>query len=634
MGKPFAKELEQISNTINWASTQTVNELHTAIYDNSLNRPFYIVGSGGSLSACYFMADLLQSRGFFAKAVTPLNTKSLLVGLRNSILIFISSSGKNTDIISSYKRCIEQEPSIAISICLKKNTPLKKLSNSYSISRHFEFELPSGKDGFLATNSLVAFFILLQKSININENVHTAYHTSQSDDFKLFSRKVSKRKTCVVLYGSWGQSVAMDLESKFSEAALGNVMVSDYRNFGHGRHHWFDKRGKDSFVVALITPNEKRLAEKTLSLLPLAIPKLMISTEYEFSEGSIDLLVKSFHLVKEIGIINKIDPGRPGVPEYGRTLYNLKYESLLSNDQLQQPRGLERLSISRKVQSITLLSDTELSTWSKAYNLFTEKMRAAKFGSAIFDYDGTLCSTENRYDGLSKEIIDELVKILNKGFIIGIASGRGKSIRDDLQKQIPKQYWDSVVLAYYNGSDVGILSDNSLPIKDIKTHISLLKLIEAIKSNAYLNDKLKIEERPLQLVIDIANKFEWAKVKPALYHLLMSLRLTDIQMVVSSHSCDIIIKPQVTKLNIIDTVKKLALNKNISDECICIGDCGQYQGNDFELLTYPFSLSVDEVSYDPNSCWNFSRPGMKGVNSTIEYLAKFKFYKDYFAIDL
>ena len=72
----------------------------------------------------------------------------------------------------------------------------------------------------------------------------------------------------VVLHGVSSKIGAIDLESKFSEAALGNLQVADYRNFAHGRHNWIYKRGKSSGILAFITPEDNALAKKTLAFNP------------------------------------------------------------------------------------------------------------------------------------------------------------------------------------------------------------------------------------------------------------------------------------------------------------------------------------------------------------------------------
>ncbi|MFN0188427.1 MAG: SIS domain-containing protein, partial [Bacteroidia bacterium] len=326
LGKPFTKELELIESTFHWAIEQDTSKIQSL---SDTGAPVYVVGSGGSLSACYFAVYLLQNMGITAKAITPLELYYSRHALSKSRILFLSASGKNSDILFAFKKSLESNPLEITTICMRKGTPLTKLANKYSIANAIEFQLPSGKDGFLATNSLLAYFSILHKSfqkpgtnsiVNFKENFELS--------IKTFLDKITTDHTITILYGGWGHPVAIDIESKFTEAALGNIHMSDYRNFAHGRHHWFAKRGKDSAIIALITPEEEGIAKKTLSILPESIPKLLITTDKDSSIGSLELLIKSFTLVNFTGQKQKIDPGRPGVPKFGRLLYNLKYSSL------------------------------------------------------------------------------------------------------------------------------------------------------------------------------------------------------------------------------------------------------------------------------------------------------------------
>jgi hypothetical protein len=75
-----------------------------------------------------------------------------------------------------------------------------------------------------------------------------------------------------VISGLAGTSAAADIESKFSETALGAVQLADFRNFAHGRHHWLLARAHNTGVLAIVTNEDEVLAEKTLALLPDDIP--------------------------------------------------------------------------------------------------------------------------------------------------------------------------------------------------------------------------------------------------------------------------------------------------------------------------------------------------------------------------
>ena len=109
--------------------------------------------------------------------------------------------------------------------------------------------------------------------------------------------KNTNNNTCfTILYGSYHHAVAVDLESKFSEAGLAPSLLSDYRHFAHGRHQWFDKK-KDSAIIALTCPADEKLCLKTLQLLPESIPKLVFNVPVENFEGTIDLLIQSMQLI-------------------------------------------------------------------------------------------------------------------------------------------------------------------------------------------------------------------------------------------------------------------------------------------------------------------------------------------------
>jgi hypothetical protein len=617
MGRPFEQEIEKTIDTFAWASEQPVEELTKQLL-RSPHLPLFIVGSGGSLSACHLAAFLYQKMGVIAKAITPLDLFYCKEAIRGAKVLFISASGKNSDIIFAFKTAIACEPYSLTGVCMKKDTPLGKLSKDYSgIAKVFEYKLPSGKDGFLATNSLIAYFGILLKVFGcLNEsrieNVSQAYLS----DLSKFVKRIDKSYSHMVLYGGWGQPVAADLESKFVESALGDISISDYRNFAHGRHHWFAKRGKSSSIIAVITPSEEKLAAKTIALLPKSIPVLTIKCENESPFGILDLLIKSFHLVKDVGKMQGIDPGRPGVPEYGRKLYNLKYASTLREDK----DSVDNIIV-RKVNCKTLreLTSTEYEYWKNAYQVAKDSLAKASFGAIVFDYDGTLCSFDNRFLGISDKAKEELIRILDNGFIVGIATGRGQSIRVDLQKAIPEKYWKNFIIGYYNGSDIGLLSDDAKPDKKKESNKHLLELHNFFNQNEYPL-KFKSELRPNQLTIELEDTKNWNRIKPFILQTVKVFGYPEIELLESTHSIDIVSRPHASKLNLLPFCKDLLKSKSLPIDILCIGDKGQWPGNDFELLSTLHALSVDEVSPTVNSAWNFSKPGVKNIDALLDYL--------------
>jgi hydroxymethylpyrimidine pyrophosphatase-like HAD family hydrolase len=633
MGKPFSQELKKINQTYTWASEVQIENLEQ-ITDVLFKKPLFVVGSGGSSSACSLFALLHQKMGIIASAITPLELQYSKNAInKNCNIVFISASGKNSDILFAFDTAVKKEPNNILSICLKKDSPLNKKSLKYSIANIIDFENPAGKDGFLATNSLVAYFTIISRIYKLNYPIKDLLPSVEFlSGVRNFSKLLYEDFTITVLYAGWGKPVAIDIESKFSEAGLGNILLSDYRNFGHGRHNWFDKKRKQSAIVALITKEDEELANKTLDLLPLGIPVLKIDTNYEYANASIDLLVKSFYLVDEIGKMKNIDPGRPGVPDYGRKLYHLKYSKFYSEKNKISDKV--KNAIIRKFGNIESFSkENILPLWMNAYNDFIENLNNKKFKGILLDYDGTICSTEERFDAPRKEIIEKLEYFLSKGITIGIITGRGKSVRENFQKLISEKYWDKFVIGYYNGAQIGTLNNINLPVQD-NSNVLFFEIEKLLISEPLIQKFTKIDLREGQLTIHINDKHNSEIIKEIMIDILKRHYPFNIQILESSHSIDIILI-ETSKNLIINHFENLLNNENMKDEFLCIGDRGKWPGNDFHLLSNKFSLSVDETSNDPHTCWNLSSVGINCVETTLEYFeAITPFENGYFKIKL
>lgn len=635
MGKPFKIELLSIEKTIEWAAVQDISILRDFFEQNS-SLPLLSIGSGGSLSACHYACLLYENSYSVSKALTPLDLVYSKKVVRDSKVLFISASGKNSDIQFAFKKSQVYGSKMFANICMKCNNPLEEMSRGFSNSYSVNFESTTGKDGFLATNSLVSFFVLLYRSL-VSEELDLLRQLSALATEKYiakyheYSYAVRNRPFFTVLYGGWGLPVAFDVESKFTEAALGAVQLSDYRNFGHGRHHWFDKRKETSSIIAIVTPQERKIAEKTLSLIPPEIPRLIIDTEISSSLGSLDLLIKSFYLVDSIGDIRGIDPGKPGVPDFGSKLYHLNCASFYKNDEIKTDIKTKAILKKAYAYRIEDLSIDELNKWSYAYDAFRKKIQEPNYSTIIFDYDGTLTSrnSENRFTNeLSQEVKDFFVNILSNRIKIGIVTGRGKSIKELLRNSISQIYWSQIFIGYYNGAEVSSLSDDSAPDTSICCDSSL-KFIEASIHNEYFlnKDLFDIDLRPYQLTLKAKSKAALEIIKSICAQIILINKLQNVIIIESSHSLDVVVRPKVSKLNIIERFFE-------NDACLCIGDKGLVPGNDFELLSTPFSLSVDEVSSHPDSCWNLIPTEKQNREGLLYYLNNIQVFDGYFKFNI
>ena len=617
MGKPFKGELEKLSDTIRWAEGQDVTSLQKFLFAEDKQTPLVCVGSGGSLSACHYAAYLYKQRnGVLAEAMTPLQLMySGKEIIRSSKLLFLSASGKNKDILNAIKYGIKYNEAGMMSLTLRKNNPTEELIAQYPKVQSWCEAIPSEKDGFLATNSLVATFMLLCKAAEGSE-VQIPSFKFQDSSVETWNLKPATWNF-LVLYGAAGEPVAWDIESKLTEAALGAALLSDYRNFGHGRHHWFAKRKENSCVIALVTPVERELAEKTIGCLPKDVPLIYIESELETPQASIELLVKAFRFVNELGVVRGIDPGRPGVPSYGRALYNLNYFKL-TNSLLPAEKTLD-VAVHRKLGVAGMENAALKAYYSAACSRFVQRLNRAKYTTIAFDYDGTLSAKDrkSRYtNGLCDDIKDALERLLDNGVEIRVATGRGKSVGYSLKQSVDKKYWPQIKVGYYNGACLLTLGyekkledflDNPFD-PELK---ALEEELECRISKDFVNYEFAERRQQLSIEGDMTPE-ESQIVYDTCREIIWDKQLKGIRVWRSSHSMDIVVYHEVSKLHVVED----------PETTLCIGDYGSVEGNDYELLTSPASLSVDKVSRNADSCWNIAPSGVYGLDATLYYLSR------------
>ena len=634
MGKPYSKELDKISETYAWANATPIDNL-VEFVKKSEKTPLYIIGSGGSFSATTFASLLHQHIGMVAKCLTPLEFLEYESIDSNCSVLIATASGNNRDILSAFDKAVKINPKNIGIVCASVTNKLtKKAVNVPNVLIH-GVKIPIGKDGFLATNSLIATliwlcrsyisaYLLLYKIPTLNELVYLGKSKEKfEEDLKEKLNDFADRETIVCLYDNWGKTAAADLESKLVEAGLVNVQLADYRNFAHGRHNWLDKNKEKTCLIALVNPNCEQLASKTMKLIPDYTPKITISTNYEGPIATISLLIQILYVVKFFGEIRNVDPGRPRVADFGRKIYHLPIPKNNPNSFT----DFEKLALRKKFGHCNV-NDLETKTRVEQLHKFLKNISSQKFGAIIFDYDGTLCDSENRLTHPSKEIKEKLIQLLENEIIIGIATGRGKSVRESLQKIIPEKYWSKIFVGYYNCSDIGELGDNSIPSKESTKDPNLVEILELLEKQKIISKDNDVTSRLKQITLenidfnalDLIQKIET----------IAPMMLKNIKIVESSHSVDLLVK-EVSKLNLVEYIKK-----KISDpyEILCIGDKGKEPGNDFELLSYSYSLSVDMVSSNVETCWNLTSSQKFGESATYEYMNKFNIVNYYFMVKL
>ena len=534
-------------------------------------------------------------------------------------------------------RLVRREPTVLAAICTRSHTALSELASSHGWTSCHEFPTPVRKDGFLATNSLLATSVLLVRAYGyvfaalpslppkLDDLLHPDQHPLRfSSALEQSFRPLCERRTLVVLHGHMTQPAAADVESRFTEAALANVQLADYRNFAHGRHHWLARTADDTAVLILSSPEESNVADRTAMLLPKSIPVLHL----RFSAGPPGMLSAVLHSIylgwfaaKAIGL----DPGKPKVPQFGRRLYHL-HAIPKSPPSAITLSDSEACAIERK-SGLTIANlhlRNQLDDWRSHYRTFQKKLANAHFSGVVFDYDGTLCHSTERVTGLRREVVARLIALLQAGIIVGIATGRGKSVKKELRAQIrPIHLRKLIMVGYHNAGEIGLLDDDKVPPCDATLHDSLLEVNDTLTRNQFISRNSKLEAKGRQITLEVTRPVLVQDIRNCVSDIARSHVETNVKIVQSSHSIDIL-APGVSKQSLVTAMTERLGHHQGNPEILCIGDRGRWPGNDFELLQHPFALSVDQTSQDQLTCWNLAPPGSRNVDACLYYMDHIK----------
>ena len=287
------------------AATADITPLRSFLLSDPA-RPLIATGSGGAATVADFAALLYGARGGVSFAVTPYTLNSYSdEALKTCKLLLVSKGGHNNDIVFAAKRGLSVNPSKTASFTLyggERNEVRKLFSKAGSV---LSIDIPGLKihDGFVSTGTPVTYFALLCRAFDPTCDLskygrlpEQPFHLVRNDGTVLSPEDFRDVRHYIILHGSWGRPVAANLEGKLVESGLCTTGVYDYRNYCHGRFIFTSQHLEDSAVVMLVSPRERDIAERTRKFLPASARIVVIETDADAPEGSLDLLIRSSEL--------------------------------------------------------------------------------------------------------------------------------------------------------------------------------------------------------------------------------------------------------------------------------------------------------------------------------------------------
>lgn len=603
MGRPLPENSGRaLDNSYSTALAADVSDLTEVVARLSAHDVAF-VASGGALAVAQLAATLHErTTGHAARAMTPLQLTWLTVRQTPAVCL-ISSSGRHPDAVMSARVALARGAPMVAAITQRSKASLPVALRDPRI-RVATLRQTVQREGFLASTSVIQVATALVRSYDPACVLPPFLPAAASAQVE------SLRELTLLLATPDLLPVATDLEARLSETGISAAQVTDYRNFAHGRHLGFYRSLPRTTVLALRSKEWYRLTDSILAELPPESAVMEFATEFEWPVSVLDLLMASIVLIDSQARAIGLNLRRPGVPKFGRRLYNQRSAALIPPSSYGPVE--RKLAAAGNVANIAELRDRYL----RAFAYWTSKLATYSFNGIVLDYDGTVCGTEDRFSLPSEPIRAELVRLLDQGARIGFASGRGDSLHRDLREWLPQRSWEHVVLTLYNGG-LTLRLDEEWPSHPEPDPAPVLA--EAAKRlNELLgasNLAIRVNHWQVSARLSRVAAIDLTAVTSSIEDLLVRAPRVRLKVVTSAHSIDLVPLAS-SKSNVLAGLRAVGMKGYVA-----VGDQGQRGGNDHELLSAtPNSLSVDQCSTDPSRCWNLDRWGLSGPPLLLQYL--------------
>lgn len=624
----YKEEMGSLSDTYASAMLEDVHDLQKAIVGAS-EASLIGVGSGGSFTVASLLCNLHEAyTGRVSRPSTPLEIICNPTLASSSPVFLVSAEGKNPDIIEALRRARRRSARPVHIITNRRECPLAAEAATLNNVKNHCFEL-TNKDGYLATNSLLLDSILVARAYSELDSEQKKLPKTISElkigketieDWVLnagsFLKSCVEREALTIVYSPLLKPIAADLESKLSEAALVHVQLVDLRSYAHGRHLWLANKPEKCAVLAITDPALSGLWDAMMGLFPPEVPVYTMRLNGSSPSDLIAGLIAQMNLVGAIGELLNIDPGKPGASEFGRNLYYLNL-----SDHIENPEDGHDKAISSKYDTIGALwpSNRNHGPVNRAEREFILGLESRSFKSIVFDYDGTLCSSQRRDAPPSEAILQHITNLVRAGIKVGIASGRGDSVQQCLEGALPKDILASITIGLYNGGWISTADQKVVPVhttSEFLSHVS--RIIVKLKGLGIPIDSYKTSS-PYQVSIRFREGLSTDKMWYVVADALRQDGLETNGLVKSKHSVDVLAHDIHKSKVIADIVQRTRIHPY---EIITIGDQGAWPGNDFALLEHKYSLSVDVPSRRLDRGWKLAPSHLRDVDATIWYLEK------------
>jgi hypothetical protein len=562
--------------------------------------PAVFVGTGGTLAVARLAAQLHERVGGQpGRALTPLELAAMPPMARSGVVLF-SVGLKHPDALAALRRMGNSRLRPAVVLTLRDPTTLSDVVPPDVVV--VGLPGPSFAEGFLATTSVLVMMTAIVRAYTSDDVLPSEFPSPSVEIPKV-------AENLLVLTTPGLVPVATDIETRCHELGLAAVQVTDYRNLAHGRHVGLARRAPNTTVLGLVAEPLERLALATLETLPTS--EISVTTwhaQHRSPIAVLELTIASMHLAGALAASQGVNAARPGAAPFGRRLYHLGLQKLLP--------PVEDGPVERKLVALAagLSTGATRDLYVDALSSWIKQLGAERFGGLVLDYDGTVCATTRRTDLPTPAMRSAILRLLDADVLVGFATGRGKSLHQDLRQWVPKRHWPRVITGLYNGG-ANVSLEDDLP--DFSEPSSLMRRAEGRLGELPFADALTVEARTAQITVTIRpNAYaQIGRLSDLIADAMSRSPAISVKVMTSGHSVDVVPR-STTKQAVVGRVSRAT-----DLAVLAIGDQGDVGGNDFELLAGDaWTLTVDRCSADPTRCWYLDRRGRTGPELLIAYL--------------
>jgi hypothetical protein len=211
--------------------------------------------------------------------------------------------------------------------------------------------------------------------------------------------------------------------------------------------------------------------------------------------------------------------------------------------------------------------------------------------------------------------------LVDAGVLIAIASGRGTSIQEELQRSLPDTYWERILVGLYNAGHISSLAaapETARPTNEFLSHVT--RIVNDLKGLGVPIETIRTTH-PYQVSVRF---HEGANIEGNWFVIADALRQAGLDLsrvVKSKHSVDIL-STQANKSRLVAHV--IQEFKVDPFQILTMGDQGAWPGNDASLLEHRYSLSVDAPSRRLDRGWKLAPAHKRDVDATLWYLDRIR----------